>query len=120
MSEFATSDMGVPASPRRPSAFGQFRALLYKNMLLQLRSRSMLCGLRLGGAASVAFEVLLPVLFIGAMCLVTRLPTVHFPATVHREWMLQDSGWASHAHGAPRCFDDSICPCAGFQPSQDT
>ena len=87
-------------SSHAPSLWQQLRAVIYKNALLQLRSRTVLCGFRLGGLASVAFEVLLPVLFIGAMCLVTRLPTITTPAQVHRAWLLQDATWARHKRGA--------------------
>ena len=69
-------------------------------MLLQSRSRTVLSGLRLGGLASVAFEVLLPVLFIAVMCLVKKLPTVPLPPQVFREYLLADDGWAKGGAGA--------------------
>lgn len=99
MAETPVSLVGLPpAAP--PSQWQQFKAVVYKNMLLQLRSRTVLCGVRLGGIASVAFEVLLPVLFIAVMCLVKRWPTVPGQPQVFREWLLADDGWARIAEGA--------------------
>lgn len=101
MSEFTdASGDGPGLTPSPPSRLRQFQAIMYKNMLLQLRSRFVFCGLRLGGAATVAFEVLLPVLFIGAMCIVTQLPRVPYPPLVFREWALSDTGWSGHVKGA--------------------
>jgi hypothetical protein len=110
MSEFTeASGDGPGLTPSPPSRLRQFQAIMYKNFLLQLRSRFVFCGLRIGGTATVAFEVLLPVLFIGAMSIVTQLPRVPYPPLVFREWALSDTGWSGHVKGA-RCLV-LVSPC---------
>lgn len=99
-------------APPPPSQWRQFQAILYKNALLQIRSRFVICGFRLGGAATVAFEVLLPVLFIAAMCLVTQLPKIPFPAMVYRSWLLSDSGWSGDRAGAKQAVTAGPKACA--------
>jgi hypothetical protein len=73
---------------------------MYKNFLVQIRSRRSIFGVRLGGIATVTFEVLVPVLFIGAMCLVVQLPTTRIPAMVFKSWPISDSLWAGKQEGA--------------------
>jgi hypothetical protein len=87
--------------PGATSAVRQFRALMYKNFLVQVRSRLSVFGFRLGGVATVLFEVLVPVLFIGAMCLVARLPATHIPPMVFKSWPLSDPAWAGKQKGVP-------------------
>jgi hypothetical protein len=86
----------------------QFSAIMYKNILLQFRSRKVFLGCRLGGVAAVLFEVLIPVLFISAMCLMQRFPQLTYPPLVFKAYDLHDSQWAHTYKGAlptmPSCW----------------
>lgn len=94
------SDAGLGCDRPQVSRTRQFGAIMYKNLLLQFRSRKVVLGFRLGGAAGVLFEVLIPVLFISAMCLLQRFPKLTYPPLVFKAYDLHDSQWSRQYTGA--------------------
>jgi hypothetical protein len=90
-----TLEVGDELAIGPPSRLRQFSAIMYKNMLLQMRSRFSFFGIRLGGVATVLLDISIPVLFIAAMCLVTEIPDVDTSPMVFKEDALRDAQWGT-------------------------
>lgn len=86
--------------PRLPSRLRQFLAIMLKNVLLQIRSRK-LFGCRISGVFSIFLDILIPVVFIGVMCIVRKIPDVDTFPRVFKEIPLRGSDWEYPVLGAP-------------------
>lgn len=94
-----------PEGVRLPSRTRQFLAIMLKNVLLQIRSKT-ICGIKISGVWSVLFDIGIPVFFIGIMCFARQLPDIDTQPMVYKEISLRDSDWEFPRLGAallPSC-----------------
>lgn len=96
--------------PQLPGRLRQFLAIMLKNVLLQIRSNKC-CGCRISGVLSILLDILIPTLFIGAMCFVRGIPDVDTYPRVFKEVSLRGSDW-EYPHLGAYLTRKALCPVA--------
>jgi hypothetical protein len=91
--------LALDDAPQLPSRARQFMAIMLKNVLLQIRSQKV-CGWRISGVFSIFLNVLVPVAFITAMCIVREIPDVDTFPRVFKEIPLRSADWEYPVLGA--------------------
>jgi hypothetical protein len=95
----------------QPSRLRQFLAIMYKNVIVQIRSRHEICGIRLGGVASVVLDICIPVIFIAVMGALKGIPEVDTYPLLFKEIPLRDADWEFPHFGATSGLSTSFRRC---------
>eukprot|EP00892_Ulva_mutabilis_P002745 jgi/Ulvmu1/12471/UM009_0123.1 len=92
MSEYGGLEQDL--RPGNASRFRQICAIIYKNFLVQTRSRWRCCG----GIGALCVDIFFPVAFIAMMSIARRFPEGDTPPQVNRQYPLRDADWGQKYH----------------------